>query len=69
MADPAPSLNKAHAAGFTLVISGAVTKIVNRYLALRFPNFWDADVGDSVGIIIDGLVTWTAVYLTPAGER
>lgn len=68
MADPAPSsMNKAHAAGFTLVISGAITKIVNRALALRYPTFWDADVGDSVGIIIDGLVTWTAVYFTPSG--
>lgn len=61
--------NKAHAAVGSVVISGAVTKIVNRILALKYPAFWDADMGDAGGILIDGLCTWAVVYFTPTGVK
>ena len=61
--------NKAHAAVGSLVISGAITKIVNKLLAAKYPGFWDADMGDAGGILIDGLITWFAVYFTPTGNK
>lgn len=56
---------KARASGVGMLLGGAAAVILGRIVSLKWPTVFDATTLDAFKVLVQGIITTAAVYVTP----
>jgi hypothetical protein len=63
VADYVSNAPKAMAAGGSVLVAGALTKIVVRIIATKWPSFVDPDITDAIDTVLVAIVAYIGAYV------